>query len=85
MESPSPDANVFVTVQTLFQLISKSQIVFFLILQPLIITEMAQQKFCLALEHLKKSIWNAKKHFAVTAIDRYGNESTATQEQTVQQ
>ena len=29
--------------------------------------------------------WNAKKHFAVTAIDRYGNESTATQEQTVQQ
>ena len=33
----------------------------FLIPQPLIITEMAQQKFCLALEHLKKSIWNAKK------------------------
>ena len=23
--------------------------------------------------------WNAKKHFAVTAVDRYGNESTAAQ------
>ena len=23
--------------------------------------------------------WNTKKHFAVTAIDRYGNESTAVQ------
>ena len=23
--------------------------------------------------------WNAKKHFAVTAIDRYGNESEAVQ------
>lgn len=23
--------------------------------------------------------WNAKKHFAVTAIDRYGNESRAVQ------
>ncbi len=29
--------------------------------------------------------WNTKKHFAVTAIDRYGNESTETQEQTDQQ
>ena len=24
--------------------------------------------------------WNAKKHFAVTAVDRYGNESVAIQE-----
>ena len=24
--------------------------------------------------------WNTKKHFAVTAVDRYGNESAATQE-----